>query len=79
MFTCDCKTALQMPAAHGRGKNVMVGLTCQCGVYWSLHYPQDALWAMAVRYQCNTCESSKMFALMGKKMKCRCCGNVQER
>ena len=77
MFTCDCGKSLTMPAAHGKGKNVMVGMTCRCGVYWSLHYPQDSLWAIAVRYQCNECKSSKMFAIMDKQMKCRCCGNIQ--
>ena len=77
MHTCDCGKKLTMPAAHGKGKNVLIGITCTCGIYWSLHYPQDALWAMAVRYQCQKCESSKVYAIMDRKMKCRMCGHIQ--
>lgn len=59
MFTCDCGKKLQMPQAHQKQKPVMIGMSCECGTYWDLHYPVDALFAMAVRWTCEGCGSHK--------------------
>ena len=50
---------IQMPHAHGRQAKVMVGLSCECGIYWDLKYPVDSLYAKAVRWTCDVCSSSK--------------------
>ena len=70
MFTCDCGKRITMPAAHGEQRNVMIGLSCECGVYWDLHYPIDALFAMAVRWTCPTCGSSKQMCKSFDSTKC---------
>lgn len=60
IHTCDCGKGIQMPQSHGYGESV-VGLSCPCGIYWSIAKDKGALWGRAVRWICKECGSSKQF------------------